>query len=149
MVIVSMAIFLVGIICAILFSGGSILSFVDIPSIVIMLIVPILVLLVIFKKNTKISFLIPFNKNNSKETLLYGELVFKTYSKILWILSIVIIFIGLVSILKNLEDKTMLGPNMALAMISIIYAGLLNLIITVPYLVIIKKNILEMNIENK
>jgi flagellar motor component MotA len=59
----------------------------------------------------------------------------------------VVVFIGTVAILKNLEDRTMLGPNFALALLSVLYAGILHLVIIIPNSVFLKKRLIELNMD--
>jgi flagellar motor component MotA len=43
------------------------------------------------------------------------------------------------AILFNLEDKEALGPNIAVASILLLYAGIINMVIIIPYKIIINK----------
>jgi hypothetical protein len=43
----------------------------------------------------------------------------------------------------NLEDKMALGPNFALALISMTYSGIINVVIIIPLTVFIKKQLKE------
>jgi chemotaxis protein MotA len=78
-----------------------------------------------------------------KGKLLNAIIFFKTYGKITWIAGCIAVLIGVVAMLVNLEDKTTLGPNLALALISMLYSGIINVVIIIPFTVFIKKQLKE------
>ena len=45
---------------------------------------------------------------------------------------------GVISILANLEDMASIGPNAALALLSLFYCGIINLVIILPFTLFIK-----------
>jgi len=47
--------------------------------------------------------------------------------------------IGIVSMLINLDDKSAIGPSLALALISLFYSALINILLIIPFKLLIKK----------
>jgi flagellar motor component MotA len=129
-------------------SGGALSGYLDIPSILIMVLFPFVYQCLLFGVSTaKTAFTVGFKKDATMEQLTKAQLFFKNYSKVIWITALVVVFIGTVAILKYLEDRTMLGPNFALAFISILYGGLLHLVIILPNSVFLKKRLIELNMD--
>jgi flagellar motor component MotA len=129
-------------------SGGSPSLCLDIPSILIMVLFPFVYQCLLFGVSTvKIAFTAGFRKDAAMEQLTKARLFFKNYSKVVWVTALVVVFIGTVAILKNLEDRTMLGPNFALALLSLLYGGIIHLVIIIPNSVFLKKGIIELNMD--
>jgi flagellar motor component MotA len=127
-------------------SGGTLYGYLDVPSILIMVFFPFVYQCLLFGVSTvKIAFTVGFKKDAAMEQLTKAQLFFKNYSKVIWITALVVVFIGTVAILKYLEDPTMLGPNFALAFLSILYGGLIHLVIIIPNSVFLKKRLIELN----
>ena len=129
-------------------SGGLLRNYLDIPSILIMVIFPLVYQCLIFgASGVKIAFTAAFRENATGEQLANAQLFFKSYGKIIWLSAFVTVLIGTVAILMNLEDPTALGPNFAIALISSLYGGLLHIAIIVPNSVFLKKRLIELNID--
>jgi flagellar motor component MotA len=132
----------------IVMSGGHPYGYLDIPSVLIMVFFPFVYQCLLFGVSTvKIAFTAGFRKDAGMEQLTKAQLFFKNYSKVIWITALVVVFIGTVAVLKNLEDRTMLGPNFALALLSVLYGGILHLVIIIPNSVFLKKRLMELNMD--
>jgi flagellar motor component MotA len=117
---------------------------VDIPSLIIVGIFPFLFTGVLFGfKEMKLAFSVSKRKETEKEKLMNALNFFKIYGKVTWIAGYIAVLIGIVAILVNLEDKTALGPNFALALISMLYSGIINVAIIIPFTVFLKKQLKE------
>jgi flagellar motor component MotA len=116
--------------------------YVDIPSLIIVGIFPLIFLSVLlgFKKIIS-AFSIPSKKEANKEELLAGLHFFKIYGRTIWIAGFISVLIAVIAIMASLEDKMALGPNLALALISLLYCGVLNIVIIIPFTVLIKKQL--------
>jgi flagellar motor component MotA len=90
-----------------------------------------------------VAFSISLKEEIEKEKLINALNFFKTYRKVTWISGFIAVFIGVIAILTNLEDKAALGPNMAVALISILYSGIINVVIIIPFILFIKKQLKE------
>jgi flagellar motor component MotA len=127
-------------------SGGAFSVYLDVPSLLIMVIFPFVYQCLLFGVSTvKIAFTAGFKKDAAMEELTKAQLFFKNYSKVIWITALVVVFIGTVAILAYLEDPAMLGPNFALAFLSILYGGIIHLVIILPNSVFLKKRLIEIN----
>lgn len=67
----------------------------------------------------------------------FFELLGQSYSSMAFLGAIV----SIIDMLKNLTDKKMIGPRMALALISLEYAAVLVLLVVIPYRTAIKKRL--------
>jgi flagellar motor component MotA len=129
-------------------SGGTLIRHLDIPSIIIMVIFPFVYQCLIFGASAvKHAFTAAFKENATEEQLTKAQLFFKCYGKILWLSAFVAILIGAIAMLMNLEDKTALGPNTALALISLLYGGLIHIALIIPNLVFLKKRLIELSMD--
>jgi hypothetical protein len=127
-------------------SGGALSGYLDIPSILIMVIFPFVYQCLLFGVSTvKTAFTAAFKKDAAIEQLTKAQLFFKSYSKVIWITALVVVFTGTVAILMYLEDRTALGPNFALVLLSILYGGLLHSVTILPNSVFLKKCLIELN----
>jgi flagellar motor component MotA len=129
-------------------SGGALSGYLDIPSIVIMVFFPLVYQCLLFGVSTaKIAFTVGFKKDATMEQVTKAQLFFKSYSKVIWITALVVVFTGTVAILTYLDDRTMLGPNFALALLSVLYGGIIHLVIIIPNSVFLKKRLIELNMD--
>jgi len=140
----SLIVFLIGIVFTSLFSGNNILMYVDIPSLLIVGIIPFLFVSILFGfKEMVLFFSVSFKKEIEKEKLTEALDFFKIHGKTTWIAGIIAVIIGIIGILVNLEDKAAIGPNVALILISILYSGIINVIIVTPFIIFIKRKMRE------
>jgi flagellar motor component MotA len=132
----------------ILFSGGLIADFLDLSAVLITVIFPFIYQWAFFGPSViKKAFTAGFKESASMEDIKTAQLFFKSYAKIVWFSVLLPIVIGTITMLKHLEDPTMLGPNMAMILISLLYAIIIELTIIIPHLIILKRRITELNIE--
>jgi flagellar motor component MotA len=135
-------VFFAGIILTIFTSGGILWPYVDVPSLIIVGIFPFLFVSILFGfKEMVLAFSVSLKKETEKDKLMKSLNFFQIYSKTTWIAGFIAVLIGVVAILVNLEDKMALGPNLALALISMIYSGIINVVIIIPFTVFIKKQL--------
>ena len=64
---------------------------------------------------------------------------FNIFGATIWIMGMVSVIIGIIGMLGNLEDQASIGPNMALALLSMFYSGLLYLTAVFPFTLLLKK----------
>jgi flagellar motor component MotA len=138
----------ISIILSALFSGAGLTTYLDIPSVLITVIFPFIYQWALFGPSMiKTAFTAGFTKSVSMEDIKKSQLFFKSYAKIVWFSALIPVVIGTVAMLKNLEDRSMLGPNLAMIFISFLYAMIIEVMIIIPYLVILKRRITELDIE--
>jgi hypothetical protein len=97
----------------------------------------------------KTAFTAGFKKTVSMEELENSQLFFKSYAKVIWLSVLLPVVIGTVAILKWVtpDDYTLMGPNFAMALMSFLYAVIIHAIIVLPFSVILRRRIIELNIE--
>ena len=141
--LVSLVVFAVGSVSTVLLSGGGTgIIFLDLPSFIIAVVVPFLFVNVLFGfKEMGEAFSTPFRKEADKEKLMQSLIFFKTYAKATWLAGLISVLIGLITMLCTLDDKASIGPNAALALESLLYCGIINLVIIVPFTTFIKKQL--------
>jgi hypothetical protein len=134
----------------ILFSRGGLLSYLDFPAAIITVVLPFIYQWALFGPGgVKTAFTTAFRKNPSMEEMERSLLFFKAYSKIIWLSVLLPVIIGVVAILKWVtpDDYTLIGPNFAAALMSLLYAVVLHAFIILPYSVMLKRRTIELNIE--
>jgi flagellar motor component MotA len=140
---VSLVAFVIAAVCSIFMTGiTTIWAFLDIPSLIITVLFPFLFAGILFGFNeTGAAFSTALKKEGEKDKLIQALDFFKTYGKATWLAALISVLIGVVSMLVNLEDKMMLGPCLALALVSLLYSGIINLVIIIPFTLFIKKQL--------
>ena len=143
--LVSLIVFAVGCVSTVLLSGGDTgIIFLDLPSFIIAGVVPFLFVSVLFGfKETGEAFSTPLQKEADKEKLMQSLVFFKTYAKATWLAGLISVIIGIMTMLATLDDKASIGPMVALALESLLYCGIINLVIIVPFTAFIKKQFKE------
>ena len=140
---VSLAVCVLGIVLAILTGyPGAGPAFLDLASFILAGLVPFLFASALFGfKETGAAFSTPFKKEAEEDRLKRSLAFFKTYGKAAWLMGLISALTGVISILANLEDTAALGPNTALALLPLLYCGIINLVIILPFTTFIKKRL--------
>ena len=117
---------------------------IDLPSALIMIIFPLVFLWILHGwKNIRSAFFIFCKIDTNKDELLNAKVFFENYSKALFSIAFIGFIISFISMMHYLESKELLGPKMAFASIMLLYAGIINLLIIIPYKIIINKKLIE------
>ena len=117
-----------------------------VPSALIVLVVfPLLIQYVLYNSFIGKAFTIPLGKNPSKQELEKSNAFFKSYAKTIWVTAIIVVAIYLIACMTTLENAKDIGPMMQFIIATIIYAGLLNLLVVIPYESIISKTLSNEN----
>ncbi|GHU90128.1 hypothetical protein FACS189476_09890 [Spirochaetia bacterium] len=126
-------------------SGSSPLGYFDLPGLLFVVVCPFIVMYVLHGHAAiKTAFSAPFKKNSSRETLLLANRYFKNHNKVTWLWAFAAALIGVIGILQNLNNKLAIGPNLAMAIMSIFYATVIHVFVIIPFTVLIDKKIKEM-----
>jgi flagellar motor component MotA len=142
--LVSLLVFAVGSVSSILLTGTvkTGLIFLDLPSFVIAVVVPFLFVSVLFGfMKMGEAFSTPLKKETDKVKLMQSLVFFKTYAKATWLAGLISVIIGIMTMLAYLDDANQIGPMVALALVSLLYCGIINLVIIVPFTTFIKKQL--------
>ncbi|QQO09600.1 hypothetical protein [Breznakiella homolactica] len=139
-IIVPIAVLLAGF-AAVLFSTGEarLVLFIDIPSFIL---VPVLAVLYTAGsygfKGIGRAYRAACSGDASREDMEYGAAVFRDMGRNFWIFAILTFGISLMVILANLTSPETLGPNLAVAILTALYAAFFNLLLVQPFLSTIK-----------
>jgi flagellar motor component MotA len=138
----SILILAAGIVFQFVLPGFSLLPLLDLPSFIITVATPFLFVTILFGfKEMRRYFTIIRKSDNEHDTLMSALVFFRVYGKATWISAIIAAFAGGIGMLANLEDKTSIGPNLALALLSLFYCGVVQLAIIIPYTGLIHKKL--------
>ena len=122
-------------------SGGVIVTYLDIPSLILSVLLPAILMIVLYGfTDLKMMLRAPFDPKTSRENLFKADAFYKTFSRLSLAAGCIAVLIGVIAMLKNLEDPTAVGPNMAVSLISLFYAGLVNVLV-IPLRVMIQKKL--------
>ncbi len=129
-----MAVCALSLICAaVIFSGGMPWLYFDIPSIIITAVFTVVILRATWKfKDMGAAFKAVLSEKGDRAVCEDAALFFKTARQCLLGSGFMAFFLGLIAILKNLQDKAKLGPNFAVALLSLFYSIVLSLIVSLP-----------------
>jgi flagellar motor component MotA len=140
--LLSLLVLTAGLVYAAIVEGGNLLRFLDLPSFLITVIIPFLFVTILFGfKETHRVFAIIRKNENDHDTLLKALKFFNVYSKATWVSAIIAVITATVGILLNLENKSVIGPHMAFAFVTLLYCGMVQLAIILPYKVSIHKQL--------
>jgi len=138
--LVSLVILLGGIAFGVTMTGGSVIPLLDLPSFIIVGIFPFLFVSTLYGfKDMAHDFSVPFKKENTQNDLTKAFTFFQKYGKATWLMGLISVIIGIIGILANLDDKASLGPSVALAVESLLYSALINVLLVLPFKLFIKK----------
>ncbi|MDL2229173.1 hypothetical protein LJC14_02875 [Treponema sp. OttesenSCG-928-L16] len=141
----SLIIVLAGTVYACFASGlGRVLFLVDIPSLIAVGILPFFFISILFGfKNMASAFSVSFRKDIEKDKLINASIFFKLFGKTIWLAGLIAVLIGVIAILKDLGDWSALGVNLAIILISLFYSALLQLMIIIPFTLMINTKLKE------
>ncbi|ULQ60660.1 hypothetical protein K7I13_05140 [Brucepastera parasyntrophica] len=116
----------------------------DIPSFLIVPVLPLLYMAGSFGfRGIGRAYKTAFAKNPEKKDLVFSQAFFRGFSKVLWLFSAVGFVTGLIGIFSFLNDYEVLGPNLAVAIITLFYGVLSNLLLVYPFLLSVSGRLSE------
>ncbi len=124
------------------FTGSSFLFYFDIPSLLVILI--FLCLLTVFQtgvKQTRAYYRCVFDPQADQKLIREGAGYFSSLSLYTLAVGSMAFFTGIIAVLANLEDTSSVGPNLAVALITLLYAGMLCILIFLPFRIALEKRI--------
>jgi flagellar motor component MotA len=123
--------------------GSNPLSYVDVPNLMFVVVCPFILMYILNGHNAvKTAFSAPFKNTVSKEALLTANEYFKKYNEVTWLLTVFAVIIDIISMLRWLEDKEAVAANLSFALLSVLYAILINVLVIIPFKILINKKIL-------
>jgi hypothetical protein len=144
-ILIGLLITAIAVIAFILSIGGMVSYTFDPIAIIIMVFFPLLFQYVMYGKFSLTAFSIISNrKKKGEDAWKKAEDFFNNYAAVLWLTAILILSIHFIMLLRFLENKAGLGPNLFFMANIIITAGLINLVIVIPYKIKIKQHFIQM-----
>jgi ABC-type spermidine/putrescine transport system permease subunit I len=131
-----------GFLLAVGVSGGKALLYVDVPTLILTILLPVLFLNILYGMAfVRKVFKAPFQKDAPRELLVQACSFFKTFNKTVWLAALVSVLTGLIATLAYTDNRADLSANLALILLTPLYAGLISIIILLPYGILIRKRL--------
>jgi uncharacterized membrane protein len=92
-------------------------------------------------KKMGMAFSVPFKKEPKKNELPQALIFFKMFGKAIWLMGLVGVITGVIAMLINLEDKSAIGPNLAVSILPMLYCAIMHIVIIIPFTAFIKKHL--------
>jgi len=145
MYIVGAVLFIGFIVGAIITSGGRILSYLNIPSFLMVVGCTFVLLLINFSvREMGRCFAVGFRKKDAApEDLKKGYVFFRSMQLYLLLSGLLGTMIGATAMLANLRDSSAIGWGAALALITLLYGIIFSMGITIPFMTGIKRRLIE------
>jgi hypothetical protein len=135
----SFIIFIAGIIITVLMGGGKILTLIDIPSLMMVGIIPFLFISILFSfREMALAFSIQSIKEPDKEALQKAFLFFDMYGKINFVAGLMAAIIEILSMFNNFNDIDSVLPIELIALLPIFYSCIIYVLVIMPYIIFIK-----------
>lgn len=118
--------------------------YVDFASLILVPIGPLLFTGLAFGwKSAGAAFSSAWKPSASRRELESSVAFFKALRAALWSFAGLGAMIGFIAVLSNLTDRARIGPNLAVALISILYGAIFDLLAALPFLSVSKKRLAE------
>jgi len=138
----SILILAAGIVFQVVISGYNLPPLLHLPSFIITVVTPFFFVTILFGfKETCRAFTIIRKNENEHDTLMNALAFFRVYGKATWLSAIIASLAGGIGTLVLLEDPASIGPNLALALVGLLYCGVVQLAIIIPYTILIHKQL--------
>ena len=124
--------------------GSTAWLYVDLPSLVIVPVLPVLYMAAIYGfAGVAGAFRVPFSERASVGELARSLAFFKSLGRSFWLFGAMGMCLGLIEVLRNLTEREKLGPNLAIAILTILYAATFNLLLVQPFSANARKRLAE------
>ncbi len=126
--------------------GGDVAYFIDLPSLVIVLIFPFLYLSALYGfSGVALAFRTTGNKDAVEAELRVSLAFFRSYGKATWLFSLFAACSSTIVMLGDLTDPSELGAYFAIILICPLYAVMFNLLLTLPYAAHAERRLAELS----
>ncbi len=128
------------------FGGASVSVFFDIASLCIVPLAPLVFMLLSYGgKGVVVAYKVPFKRDATVTELSMSVSFFRSFSAAIWSFGALGSATGFITMLVYLTDKTKIGPNAAVALITILYAAFFNLVLVLPFLSSVRQRLAGMD----
>jgi hypothetical protein len=138
--LLSLLVFLAGFVFTVVLVGGSLLPYLDLPTFITVWLFPFLFVSVLFGfREMKAAYATVWQKEPDADRISKAQVFFNAFGTAIWIMGMISVLIGVIGMLQTLESRDAIGPNIALALLSIHYSGILYLTAVLPFTLLLKK----------
>ncbi|MBI9100304.1 MAG: hypothetical protein JEY91_17610 [Spirochaetaceae bacterium] len=141
---INMAIVILFLILGIILTGNSLTLYVDSASLILGIIIPYIIVSFVFTPRDQMKFkkeIFTPEGTGDKAELAKALIYFKSFKNLLIASSVTVTILGFIGIMANLEDRSSIGPNLAVMMIVPFYVAIFLLIVVEPLRAAAEKNL--------
>jgi len=136
----ALLVFFAGFVATVLINGITILLYIDTPTFIFVGLIPFLFVSVLFGfKEMKAAYKTALQKEPDVDNISKSQGFFNVFGTAIWIMGMTGTVIMIIGMLANLDDSASIGPNLALALLSIQHSGILYLAAVLPFILLLKK----------
>lgn len=126
--------------------GASFWIYFDLPSLLLVPIAPAVFMLLAYGWPGAASAIrAPLKAGATRRELAMSAAFWKGFGQTAWGFGAMGSALGLIAVLANLTDRTKVGPNAAIALITMLYAALFNVGLVLPFQTAARKRAMEMD----
>lgn len=131
-----------GLIFSLIVINGSIMAFIDIPGILVSLGISSALTIISFSfRDIKSALWHAFGMEGTKDELRKSAYIWEAIARNLMLAGAIGLIIGIIQMLQNLSDPTVIGPSVAVAIITVFYGFFFSAVLPFPAMFMIKKRI--------
>lgn len=122
--------------------GGQFAVFVDLPSLLIVLLFPLLYQAAMFGTGSfKSAFTAPFRDESRASELNFSLSFFSAFGKAIWLFALIASVMSIIAVLTDITDLTRIGIYAAITLLCLLYAAMINLMLIRPYISTIERRL--------
>ncbi len=107
---------------------------VDFPSLLMVPVLPLLYMAVLYGfPGMAAAFRAPFSPASGARELGLSLAFFRDLGRSFWLFGSMGMCLGLIEVLRNLTDRSKIGPNLAITILTALYAAVFNLLLAHPF----------------
>lgn len=128
------------------FCGASMMVYIDLPSFILVPIAPFFFMILSYGwRGTGEAFKAPFKASPTRRELELSASFFRTFGSATWCFGALGSTSGLIAVLAYLTDKSKVGPNTAIALITVLYSAIFNAALTLPFVSTARRRLADMD----
>jgi flagellar motor component MotA len=138
--LLSLLVFFAGFVLTFFMVGGSILIYLDITTFCIVGLLPFLFASLLFGlREMPAAFATALRKEPEADSIAKAQGFFNVFGSAIWIMGMINVIFRIIGMLASLESRDEIWAYLALALLSILYSGILYLTAVLPFTLLLKK----------
>ncbi len=130
----------------VIFCGATFYIYLDVPSMILVPVAPFLFMILSHGwQGTRAAFKAPVKAGATKRELQSSASFFTSFGNAIWCFGALGSTSGVIALLANITDRNMVGPNAAVALITMLYAAIFNVTLTLPFLSAARRRLAELD----